>query len=196
MVGRLQLKHTVMPRRDLLLGKLAEYTAYDEKEELSRKEMIDFVAGNCQCFESDYEPGHVTGSALVVDRHLTQVLLNHHRGLGKWLQFGGHCDGKPNPFETAWREAEEESGLTSLEYVRGHEGIFDLDIHRIPLKADRPAHLHYDVRILLTADASEPMVISSESHALKWVSLAQVPDYNDEPGILRMVAKVRSLGLV
>ena len=179
-----------MENRIFILELLENYSSYDEAEELVRKEIINFVKENRQCFETDFEPGHITGGALIVDTDRKHALLTHHAKLHKWIQFGGHSDGHWNPLEVAWREAHEESGLTTLAYFPGKEGVFDLDIHPIPARGEMPLHKHYDVRILLSADRNEQFVVTHESHDIQWIPLEDVSKYNSEPDFLRMVNKV------
>lgn len=183
----------MMDKRDFILELLENYKSTDKNEEKSRIQMIQFIEYNPNCFENDYKQGHITGSALVVDRDIEYTLLTHHLLLHKWFQFGGHSDGHWNPLEVAWREAQEESGLISLEYIPGHDGIFGLDVHLIPKRDHMPAHNHYDVRILLTADKNEPYKVSHESNDLKWVKIDEVKEYNSQPAFLRLIDKVLGL---
>lgn len=132
--------------------------------------------------------GHFTASAWIVNRKRTHTLLTLHRKLGRWLQLGGHADGNEDLLEVAMKEAEEESGLKSLEFV--DKTIFDLDKHIIPERPHVPEHFHYDVRYILEADLYEPLIKSDESISLAWVAFDSVQDvigYN--PSILRMLEK-------
>jgi 8-oxo-dGTP pyrophosphatase MutT (NUDIX family) len=142
-----------------------------------------------RCAERGLRMGHLTGSAWVVDAARERVLLTHHRKLGKWLQLGGHADGDLDLAAVALREAREESGLSSLRLVTGE--IFDVDRHEIPARGDEPAHWHYDVRFLFTADPTETWVVTPESRALAWVELERVRDHNPEESMARMVRKTR-----
>ena len=148
---------------------------------------LELVENDTRCAERTLRTGHLTGSAWVVDtaRHL--VLLTHHRKLGKWLQLGGHADGDLDLAAVAAREAREESGLVSLGLVTGE--IYDVDRHWIPARGDEPAHWHYDVRFLLTADHAEPLVVTSESRALAWVELERVISLNPEESMVRLMRK-------
>jgi 8-oxo-dGTP pyrophosphatase MutT (NUDIX family) len=179
--------------RSLQLNFLSTYKGVDSDEEETRLKLIQFVKNNPDCFENAFVLGHVTGSALVVDRGFEHTLLTHHSVIDKWFQFGGHSDGHNNPLEVALREAKEESGLKSLQSVPGHEGIFDVDIHSISAKGEMPTHNHFDVRILLTADMSEPYTVSNESKDLKWIRLEEVEKYNQQPAFLRLVKKAVAL---
>ena len=96
--------------RTRLLAALDRYQARYPDEDQTR--FRGFVLRQPRCFERDcWDDGHVTGSALVVDRTATRVLLTHHAKVGRWLQLGGHADGDPDPLAVACREATEESGL-------------------------------------------------------------------------------------
>jgi 8-oxo-dGTP pyrophosphatase MutT (NUDIX family) len=96
------------------------------------------------CFDRTHLPGHITGSAWIVDPSNTQALLVHHAKLNKWVQPGGHADGDENILQVALREAEEETGLKKLRVV--NDTPFDVDIHLIPKRADFPEHFHFDIR--------------------------------------------------
>ena len=56
-------------------------------------EMLEYLKTE-DCFYNHNYHGHFTGSAWVVSPDKDQILMNHHKNLGKWLQFGGHADGE------------------------------------------------------------------------------------------------------
>lgn len=131
--------------------------------------------------------GHFTASAWLVDAAGGRLLMTHHRKLDRWLQLGGHADGDRDLARVALREAEEESGLRGLVV---EPEIFDLDRHWIPERGDVPGHWHYDVRYVVRTDGNEDFVVSDESHALAWRSIAGLPDDPDiDPSIARMAGK-------
>ncbi len=130
--------------------------------------------------------GHFTGSAWLVDRGGSRVLLTHHRKLGRWLQLGGHADGDEDLAGVALREAEEESGLSGL---RLEGGLFDLDRHWIPERADVPAHWHYDARFVVRASADEAFVVSAESLDLAWRPIAELVDDPEADESVRRMAR-------
>lgn len=137
----------------------------------------------------DHLPGHITGSAWIVDETKQSVLLTHHAKLNRWLQPGGHADGNENIIEVAMQEAEEETGIRCTLL---NTGIFDIDIHTIPARKDFPAHLHYDIRFLFQANKNDTLVLTKESHDLAWIAwkdLAEKTDYNDS--MMRMEGKVK-----
>lgn len=133
-------------------------------------------------------PGHITGSAWIVDEAKTHTLLIHHAKLDKWLQPGGHADGDENVLQVAIREMKEETGLINSNLLT--EGIFDLDIHPIPARKDFPEHLHYDVRFAFVVSSEAELKISDESHDMKWILVQEVPIITEQnASILRMIRK-------
>ena len=138
-------------------------------------------------FHRDHPGGHFTASALVLDRSARFVLLTHHRKLDIWIQLGGHADGQADLLTAALREAEEESGVTSIEPV--HAEIVDIDIHPIPAHGHEPPHEHYDVRYAFFADPGDRLVVSDESHDLAWVHIDDLDRYSTERSLRRAVEK-------
>jgi 8-oxo-dGTP pyrophosphatase MutT (NUDIX family) len=138
-----------------------------------------------------FEPGHFTGSALVVDDR-NRVLLTLHRRLGKWLQLGGHADGDLDLARVALREAQEESGVESLRY-QGAPSILDVDVHPIPRNDQEPEHKHFDVRYVVLADRAQAEAIraSDESTDLKWFSFDEALAAVSEGSLRRLIEKYR-----
>lgn len=166
---------------------LREYKPQDKNEKESLKKIIDFLNTNSNCFSRTNKAGHITGSALVIDGN-GNVLLNHHKKLDKWFQFGGHSDGDPNTLNVAKREVFEESGITDIDDLGGK--IFDVDVHLIPedKAKNEPAHYHYDIRFLFIAENKE-FKISDESKCIRWLSYKEARTYVNEPSMFRMLDK-------
>jgi len=147
----------------------------------------DFAQTHADAFERGNPVAHFTGSAWLVSADGERVLLMHHRKLDRWLQPGGHADGDTDLARVALREAEEETGLAGL-HVDG--GIFDVDRHRIPARADEPEHWHYDLRYVVRASADESFVVNAESHALTWRPVNEVAaDETLDTSLRRMARK-------
>ena len=143
------------------------------------------------CFQRTHLPGHITGSAWIVNRERSRTVLVHHAKLNKWVQPGGHADGDEDILRVALREAEEETGLKDLS---SNENIFDVDIHLIPARKDFPEHFHYDIRFLITGDENEKIAVSEESHDVKWISLSELEKFTNERAVLRMKDKLLQNG--
>lgn len=171
-----------------------KHNSFDLKEEQDILGVFDtFIKNHENCFDRACLPGHVTGSALVTNTSMDQVLLTHHRKLNLWLQLGGHSDGNPLTDQVAYREAQEESGITALKlWTSDHRVVpFDLDWHKIPEHKGTPAHIHYDVRFLLVASQEERIIVSDESHDVRWFSLADAFRANSERSMHRQFDKLR-----
>lgn len=180
-----------MHRRELLL-KLERYAAATEAEREVQRRFRQFVESEPRCFLRSLSVGHVTASAWIVDPESGSVLLTHHRKLGRWLQIGGHADGKSDTLAVAQREVAEEAGLLAMDLKLPE--IFDLDIHEIPGRPDEPAHLHYDVRYLFTASASAKVrAQESESLAVRWIAPREVEQLSPDASLLRMLHKAGTL---
>ncbi len=177
-----------------LIEQLTIYTPFDAQERSKHQQMLIFLSKNTKAFHSKYLPGHVTGSAWVLDSSKIKVLMTHHVKLEKWLQLGGHADGQYDVLAVAMREAFEETGLLSLEPLSNN--IFDVDVHTIPERKNFPQHFHYDVRFLFHADEVEPFHISNESYNLQWISMEDVSRFNDEDSVIRLIAKSERMNLI
>ena len=175
-----------MHRQDLL-DKLRRYTPINPAEIESRRRIIQFVESTPECFNRSHLPGHITGSAWLIDESAGRVLLTHHRKLDKWLQLGGHCDGDADVLNVALKEAVEESGIADITAVSSD--IFDLDVHPIPARGDVAEHLHYDIRFLCRIHGDHTYLISDESHELAWLTPDAILDMHVGQSILRMREK-------
>lgn len=152
-----------------------------------------FVQQHENCFDRLQWPGHMTGSAWVVNPARDKVLLMHHRKHNQWFQFGGHADGDSNIQRVALRETQEETGLPpeAIRLVSGR--IFDVDIHTIPVSEKAPEHNHFDIRFLVEIDDSIPVPGNTESHEILWVPLEEVTRFNNNLSTCRMLEKSRRL---
>jgi 8-oxo-dGTP pyrophosphatase MutT (NUDIX family) len=147
---------------------------------------LSFLASASHPFDREYESGHFTGSAWLVDASGKRVLLTHHRKLNRWLQLGGHADGDSDLAAVALREAEEESGIPGLtiEY-----DIFDVDRHWIPERTNESGHWHYDVRYVVRAGVRDTFAVSDESLELAWVQIDTLATARDTDESLRRMAQ-------
>ena len=112
-----------------------DYARRWPEEQASTSVFLELLADAADPFVRERLAGHFTASSWLVDASGTRALLTHHRKLDRWLQLGGHADGDRDLANVALREAEEESGLSSL-VVEAE--LFDLDRHWIPERGDVP----------------------------------------------------------
>jgi 8-oxo-dGTP pyrophosphatase MutT (NUDIX family) len=170
-----------------MLAALSGYLSCFPGESDTVLQFAEFFSSHPDVFQRSHIRGHFTGSAWLVNADGAQVLLMHHRKLDRWLQPGGHADGDADLARVAMREAQEETGMIDL---RVEGGIFDIDRHRIPARAEEPEHWHYDVRYVVRASANERFAMNHESHALAWRSVTDVAvDESLDVSLRRMAAK-------
>lgn len=128
-------------------------------------------------------PGHLTGSALVVDADGERMVVLLHTKLQRWLQPGGHADGDTELAGVALREASEETGIDGLEVL---VPAVDLDIHPVDHGDPLGTHLHLDLRFVVLAPADAVIRGNHESLALRWVTLDELEALADEEGLVRL----------
>lgn len=153
------------------------------ESDIYRDRILEFIAEHPDALYRTCEEGHLTGSALVVDDDRQRVLLMLHAKLGRWLQPGGHADGEGHLAAVALREASEETGIEGLRLVIP---AIDCDVHAIPERGHERAHEHMDVRYLVLAPPGAEVRGNHESHALRWVTLAQLDELVSEQGLRRL----------
>lgn len=176
-----------MDRTDLL-HTLDKYQTSFEEERAYLPRFISILTNFPNCFRRSQWSGHITASAWIVNKSGDSALLVLHKKLNKWLQPGGHTDGDDNVRDTAFREAEEETGLRTLTLVQN--SIFDVDIHLIPEYKGTPPHFHYDIRFLFTADENEQYLVSEESVDLAWLSFEDIEKVSgNNQSLHRMILK-------
>jgi len=175
-----------------LLAALAVYRPAGEHEAGMVARTIAFLRAAGDPFSrASFVPGHITGSAWIVDDDRTHALLVHHRKLERWLQPGGHAEGERDAREIARREAQEETGLQRLRAAQ--DGIYDVDVHDIPARGDDPAHAHFDIRFAFIAARDEPLRVSAESHALAWRPIAELDRAGVDESVRRLARKTAQL---
>jgi 8-oxo-dGTP pyrophosphatase MutT (NUDIX family) len=178
-----------MIAQEQIIGLLDAYHSPFEEEIFFRKLMLELAADYPACCLRSRLQGHFTASAWVFGPQMDQVLLLHHRALNKWLQPGGHLEADDHSLlEAARREALEECGLRGLAPLA--EGIFDLDVHVIPVRGEVPEHLHHDIRFAFVAHDEALQADFSEVKDLRWVPLADLHrDEGLQQALRRMVRK-------
>jgi 8-oxo-dGTP pyrophosphatase MutT (NUDIX family) len=172
--------------RDFLIRSFQSYQTAFQEEQKFVSSFLELL-NHQDCFQRTHLPGHITGSSWIINSDRTKALLVHHAKLNKWVQPGGHADGEENILNVALREAEEETGLTKLV---PQQNIFDVDIHLIPARKDFPEHYHYDIRFLVEANEEEKIIVSDESHDVKWISISELENFTKERSVLRMKDKL------
>lgn len=138
-------------------------------------------------------PGHVTCSAVVIDREGRVLHIRHRATGGLMLAPGGHIEpGDRTLLAAALREVSEEAGIApgALCLTRQLLGSpIDIDVHDIdasPSKGE-PAHLHYDVRYVFYLAGEDPPAIALQDEE---VSGAQ---WLPQPGVTSPTLRAKLL---
>jgi 8-oxo-dGTP pyrophosphatase MutT (NUDIX family) len=148
---------------------LTAWVAPDEDQELLRKEYVDYLQTHPDGMTRESRPAHLTASTVILDEAAARTLLVLHTKIGLWVQPGGHCEaGDPTLREAALREGREETGVEGL--VASQEPLV-LSKHCAPCGAES----HYDVQYLVTAPADAMLVVSEESHDVRWFPVDELP---------------------
>lgn len=129
---------------------------------------------------------HLTASAMVLDPAGEHVLMVYHNIYQSWAWTGGHADGDENLLAVALREAEEETGVTSLEPLSLLPQR--LDILPVPAhqKRGRPVcpHLHLSVAYCAQAPLGALQAKPDENSAAAWLPIAQLAQQVSEQDML------------
>jgi len=177
--------------RTQLIAELENYHTDNAIEQLCIPKFLELL-NEPRCFYRDCFPAHITGSALLLSADGDKVLMNHHKSLNMWMQFGGHADGDEDILAVAIRETMEESGIIAFKPITPN--IVDLDIHEIPanVKKNEPTHFHYDIRYLMRMTGEQQAIISDESNALQWMTFEEARTKGDD-SLVRYITKAQSI---
>ena len=180
-------------RSQTLLDDLGAYPPADDRERASLERMMRFVRSAATPFDRGNPEGHITGSAVVARADGSAFLLVRHRKLDRWLQPGGHCDpADGGVLGTALREATEETGVGDL--VPALDGRpFDVDVHPIPARGEEPAHLHYDVRYLVTCSEKDCEPAATEVSEAGWFGLDEALSMGIDESLARSLRKASAI---
>ncbi|KUI45268.1 NUDIX hydrolase [Mycobacterium sp. IS-1590] len=166
---------------------LTRWHAPDPAQDTLRHAVLAFLAARPDGCLRECAPGHVTGSALVVDHTGTRALLTLHPRFGRWLQLGGHCEPTDSDVvAAALREATEESGIDGLTI---DPVMAALHVHPVTCSLGVPTR-HLDMQFIVRAPADAEIAVSEESLDLRWWPLDALPEDCDF-GLTQLAAAAR-----
>ena len=153
------------------------------RSDLSREKILEFLDHHNNALYRTCVEGHLTGSAMIVEKSHERVLVMLHKKLGIWLQPGGHADGEGYLSNVAFREAFEETGIENLALW---PTAIDCDVHRIPEFGNEKEHFHFDLTYLLLAPEEAVIKRNHESTDMRWVTLQELLTLTEEPRLCQI----------
>lgn len=168
---------------------LTRWSAPSADQDVLRHTILAFLGSASRGCLREWEPGHITASAIVFNAARSHVLLTLHPRVGKWLQLGGHCEESDADIAAAaTREAREESGIADLPAVTD---LVRITAHPITCSLGVPTR-HLDMQfIAVAADSGDLLPAidrSAESVDLAWWPIHGLPPDAERPGIPDLIA--------
>jgi 8-oxo-dGTP pyrophosphatase MutT (NUDIX family) len=158
------------------LSVLRRWQAPDARQERLREAFVEHLLARPDGTGRGCDRGHVTVGVAVLDSAGTSVLLTHHRGMGRWVQLGGHCEpGDPTLRDAARREAAEESGIAGLEVAAA-----PLRLDRYDARCDGRGLPHLDVQFTATAPPGAVPEPGPGGDEARWFPVEALPESADE----------------
>ncbi|WP_244967540.1 NUDIX hydrolase [Streptomyces nigrescens] len=158
----------------------AEYLGRHPEEREALLPLLGALARPADPTSRKTYPGHITCSAIAIDRH-DRVLHIHHSILDKDLAPGGHIESVDTTLPgAALRELQEETDILSsaLLTLNGYEDIpLDINVHNIAANPSRgePAHQHYDFRFAFRLLSERQIHLQAEEVTdYRWLPFAKV----------------------
>jgi 8-oxo-dGTP pyrophosphatase MutT (NUDIX family) len=141
---------------------------------------------------NQFEPGHITCTALVIHPSEPRVLMMHHHRLHRWLLPGGHVESSDKSLAgAAAREALEE---TNVQLDPAFEPVLvGIDVHGIPPKREEPYHLHHDLIWCFRA-VSEAIEQTDEAPQVMWAAASHMKTLQVTESIRRSAARSKVFG--
>ena len=163
---------------------LSAYEPYNEQEAADKAVMLAALSRFPDLYDRTNLVLHLTASSWIVNRARDKVLMVYHHLYDSWAWTGGHADGERDLLAVAVREAQEETGLSSVRPLS--RALYSIET--LPVNAHRrhgrfvPAHLHLNATYLLEADEAEPLRHKpDENSAAAWFPLAEAVAACSEP---------------
>ena len=172
---------------------LTDYNPCNEQEDADKELMLYYINTFEDTLTRDNKTCHFTASSWIVNKERTKVLMIYHNIYNSWAWTGGHCDGDPDVFHVALKEAEEETGLKNLKLL--DKSLASIEIVSVDGHIKRgkyvPTHVHLNCTVLIEADENEPIRIKEdENSGVKWIDINEAPIITSEPKMAAIYQKL------
>lgn len=155
---------------------IKNYITYNEDEDVEKEVFLEFLNNYDNYLSRDNKIGHITTSAVVLNKEHTKMLMCYHNIYDSWAWLGGHADGESDLIKKVKEEVQEETGITAKLLNDNPLSINIICVHP-HYKNDKyvNSHLHFDISYLLEADENDTIKSKDdENKAVAWVPLEQV----------------------
>lgn len=136
---------------------------------------------------------HMTSSAVILNETFDKMLMIHHNIYKTWTWTGGHSDGDDDLKYVALKEAKEETGLSTLQFLT--EEIIRLDV--LPVYGHYKngvyvsTHLHLNASFVLIADEKDTICMKAdENSGVQWVAVEDIALYANEPEFVALYLNI------
>lgn len=129
----------------------------------------------------DNSIGHLTASAIVVNKDRTKMLMAYHNIYKCWAWFGGHADGDLNLYNVCLKELEEETGIAKDKFIQiknNNESITDISALAVGVHQKKgeiiSEHIHYNLTYVFQVDETETLSYRDDEHsAIGWIDIKE-----------------------
>lgn len=160
----------------MIKKEIEKFEPITEQEEVDKQYFLKFIDSFEDVLTRENIFGHISSSALVVNKEKTKILLVYHNISNGYIFPGGHADGDSNFLDVAMREVKEETGVSAKPLSKD---IFTIWTGPVKSHTKRgkfvPAHTHLDIVYLLEADENEKLVIKpDENQSVIWAPINEL----------------------
>lgn len=177
-----------------LLQSIRAYQPYTMEEEKEKQLILELIekSGNQILFRTSHF-AHATATAMVFNEKKNKVLMIKHNIFGTWACVGGHADGEGNLLTVAFKELQEETGVTAA--VPHSQDILSLDILSVMAHYKKgeyvPNHLHINATFGLIADEKVRLRIKEDENSdVAWIPIREIENYCKEKEFVKVYKKI------
>ncbi|MGL5540044.1 MAG: NUDIX hydrolase [Erysipelotrichaceae bacterium] len=156
---------------------IKNYPAQLAQEQVDKANMLVYLENQSDLLDRTNTLAHFSASSWIVNQERTKVLMVYHNQYNSWSWCGGHNDGDADPLAVSYKEACEETGLTSLTLLDPHP----ISLEILPVWGHIKkgnwvsSHMHLNLTYLFEADEHAPLTINPDENAgVKWVEVHDV----------------------
>lgn len=167
-----------------LIKSIEQYLPFCEQEAVDRRLMLQYAFQHDNILLRSNETVHFTSSPWILNPDRSRVLMVHHNIYDSWSWVGGHADGNPDLLAVALKEAQEETGISSIKPLSDQP--FSIEILPVIAHFKRgkyvAPHLHLNITWLVEADARQTLRSNpDENSAVRWFTPEEAVEICNEP---------------